>query len=360
MTASKPKKNIGRRSKTGDTILRQWEMLLSIPVEPRMDSYEQIANKLNAAGYSVDPNTVRRDLQKLNPIFPFVIDDTANPHLCYWRKDRHHLRLPGLSFTESVALHITGQYLEQLLPDALFQNIGSTFDMARNTLEQVKDQNPHARWIDKVRAVPPSQPMAAPTGGNPDAYDLLMKALHDDKQVRVMYCPAHEVAPKEYLLHPLGLILRPPSLYLAASAWDYSDVLLYALHRFTQVEILDDKVAVPAGFDLDRQIEQGLADFGERINPIDPIDIELLVSGGLIDYLRETPLAVRGMPPVSTQEINEQPEADGRYRVRAKVNDTWQLHWWILSQGVWVEVVSPSTLRKDIAEQLKTAAAIYP
>ncbi|MBU0500539.1 MAG: WYL domain-containing protein [Gammaproteobacteria bacterium] len=262
-----------------------------------------------------------------------------------------------MDLPELLALYMMEQYLKQLLPATLFQTLRGTFSRARNTLDSFKRKNPHARWIDKVRAVPPSQPMAAPAGGNLDAYDLLMKALHDDKQVRVMYCPAHEVAPKEYILHPLGLILRPPSLYLAASAWHYPDVLLYALHRFTQVEILDDKVVAPAGFDLDRQIEQGLADFGERI---DPIDIELRVSDWLFHYLKETPLAVRGMPPVSTQKIDEPPEADGRYRVRARVNDTWQLRWWILSQGAGVEVVSPPALRDEIAGQLKTAAAIYP
>ena len=355
MASSTPsQKNIGRRSKTGDTLLRQWEMLLSIPIEHGMATYEQIANKLGAEGYAVDRNTVRRDLQKLNTIFPFVIDDSINPHLCYWKKDRP-IRLPGLSFTESVALHITGQYLEQLLPNALFQNIGSSFDMARNILDQSKEKNSHARWIDKVRAVSPSQPMAPPVGGNSDTYDLLMQALHDEKQVRATYHRAHDEAPREYILHPLGLILRAPTLYLVASAWHYAEVLLYALHRFSEVDILDDKVVLPEGFNLDQQIEQGLADFGERI---DPIEIELLVSQDLKDYLEETPLAVRGMPPASTQTID--PEPDGRFRVRAKVNDTWQLRWWILSQGAEVEVVSPLPLRAEIAKQVKEAAAIYP
>ena len=268
--SSSRKKNAPRRPRTRYTLLRQWEMLRAIPKEPRMASFKDIADRMKEAGYPVDPNTVRRDLDELSGLFPLIIDTESRPHLCFWNKHAD-LGLPAMSPAETLAFRMVEQYLGQLLPTTVFDTIRGPFHRARKTLEALQEGNPTAAWIDKVRAVPPTQPMAPPDG-----------------------------------------------------------------------------------FDLDREIDRGLADFGERG---DPIEIELLVCEELAAILEETPLAVRGMPPKSVQTMT--PEPDGRYRVKARVNDSWQLRWWILEQNMGIEVIAPAHLRDEIATQLGQAAATY-
>jgi predicted DNA-binding transcriptional regulator YafY len=43
----------------------------------------------------------------------------------------------------------------------------------------------------------------------------------------------------------------------------------------------------------------------------------------------------------------------------ATISDSWQLRWWILSQGGSIEVLSPSCLRKDIAEEVTASYRLY-
>ena len=70
----------------------------------------------------------------------------------------------------------------------------------------------------------------------------------------------------------------------------------------------------------------------------------------MANYLAETPLS-------ADQKI--EPEADGRVRLTATVNDTWQLHWWLMGQGDGIEVCAPMALREEIIATLVNAGKLY-
>lgn len=331
--------NLPRKPKTRYTLMRQWGMLKALPAWPAKITYAELAQRL-APDFVVDPNTIRRDLDELSSIFPIFIDSEERTHYCCWARGAD----PGIramSVSEALAFRMVEQYLGQLLPTTVLDTIQGPFNQARKTLDALLTSNPTAGWIDKVRAIPPAQPMVPPQVDE-IIQETIGRALLKGSQIAARYRPFGQEEARNFTLHPLGMILRTPSLYLVAKAWNYrnpEDIRLYALHRFELVEVLDDPVVPPDNFDLDREIERGLADFGERT---DPIEIELLVSKELAEILRETPLAVRGMPPRSNQTM--MPETDGRVRVRAMVNDSWQLRWWLRAQGEAVELVSPVDL----------------
>ena len=50
---------------------------------------------------------------------------------------------------------------------------------------------------------------------------------------------------------------------------------------------------------------------------------------------------------------------DGWVRLTATVNNTWQLRWWLLSQGAGLEVCTPLSLRKEIKGALVDAVSRY-
>lgn len=45
--------------------------------------------------------------------------------------------------------------------------------------------------------------------------------------------------------------------------------------------------------------------------------------------------------------------------VTASVDDTWQLSWWILSQGNGIEITEPKSLRNKIVSDLRDALDQY-
>ncbi len=338
------------------TLLRQWEMMRMLTVsradtrqDGRWDKASDIAARLNDSGYKVSVRTVQRDLKDLSEIFPIELNDN-NPRDFGWRWPKGtHLDIPGMSIPEALAMRLVETHVKQLLPESMLDGLQGVFSLAHNKLDHAESKNNnHSRsWLDKVRVVTPAQPLLAPIVKQ-DVQADIYQAVLENRQITAAYQSIDSEQPKTYVLHPLGLIMRGALTYLVASAWAYADARLYALHRFSKVEILDAAINTPEGFNLDTAIASGLAEFA---NQGDPIRLELRCTNWVAAYLTETPLA-------ADQKIEA--EAEGWVRLTATVNDTWQLHWWILGQGAGVEVCGPDALRSSIAKSLQESLNNYP
>ncbi len=245
-------------------------------------------------------------------------------------------------------MRLVETHISQLLPASMLEGLQGVFNLAQHKLNQAerKNSNPSKTWLDKVRVVPPEQPLMAPNVRE-DVQADIYQAVLENRQITAEYQSMDSEEPRTYVLHPLGLIMRGALTYLVASAWTYADARLYALHRFSRVDILDAAVNTPEGFNLDKAISSGLAEFA---NQGEPIHLELRCTAWVAAYLAETPLA-------ADQKIEA--EADGRVRLTATVNDTWQLRWWILGQGAGVEVCGPDALRSNIVTLLKKTLRNY-
>lgn len=337
------------------TLLRQWEMMRMLTVsrydkqsDGRWDKASEITTKLNEKGYRVSIRTVQRDLLELSEVFDIEINDkNMRDYGWRWRKGAD-LNIPGISVPEALAMRLVETHMKQILPAAMLDGLQGIFNLAHSKLDKAEsiNRNHTKDWLNKVRVIPPSQPMLLPFIDQNIQTDIY-QALLDSKQVNASYQPISNCQPKEYILHPLGLIMRGSVSYLVASASDYSDVRLYALHRFRKAQILKDAVHIPDGFNLDDSIANGLAEFA---NQGAPIQLELRCREGVTAYLNETPLS-------SDQNIKS--DLDGWFRLTATVNDTWQLHWWLLGQGDGVEVYAPLNLREKIKTTLVNASKFY-
>ena len=337
------------------TLLRQWEMMRMLTVsrydkqsDGRWDKASEINAKLNEKGYKVSVRSVQRDLQELSEIFDIEVND-KNPRDYGWRwRKGADLNIPGMSVPEALAMRLVETHMKQLLPTAMLDGLQGVFNLAQAKLDKVEavNRNHTKDWLDKVRVVPPSQPMLPPSVDKEIQADIY-QALLESKQIKASYQPIGNSQPKDYIMHPLGLIMRGAVSYLVASVWNYTEVQLYALHRFNKVEILNEAVRVPEGFNLDASIANGLAEFA---NQGTPIKLELRCTEWVAAYLAETPLSI-------DQKV--EPESDGWMRLSATVNDTWQLQWWLMGQGAGVEICGPLQLREKIKSALVNAGNLY-
>ena len=343
------------QNKKNSTLLRQWEMMRNLTVSRsdrqqggRWDKVSAITDRLNNSGYEVSRRTVQRDLHELREIFPIELND-KNPRDYGWRwmKDAN-LNIPGISASEALAMRLVEMHLKQLMPDTMLEGLQGIFSLARTKLDEIAKNNSGQvkDWLDKVRVVPPSQPLLAPRV-NEEIQANIYQALLENRQITASYQPMGHEQPKDYLLHPLGIIMRGSVSYLVASARNYDEARLYALHRFKSVEMLDAVAKTPDGFSLDSAIAGGLADFASQGGGL---RLEIRCTEAVAAYLAETPLAV-------DQEISK--ESDGWSRVTATVNDTWQLRWWLLAQGAGVEVCAPISLREETKNVLSDALVLY-
>ncbi|MBN8776999.1 helix-turn-helix transcriptional regulator, partial [Thiomonas arsenitoxydans] len=216
---------------------------------------------------------------------------------------------------------------------------------ARNKLAALAPDNTSARWADKVRTVPAALPLLPPQLVE-GVLDRVQDALLREVTMAVQYLRAGGSEPKSLTLHPLALVQRGPVSYLVASAFDYPDVRLYALHRLRQVEVLEAPVHPPPGFDLEAYMASGALQFGSG----KPLKLRLRLTESLAALLQETPMTLD--QTLSTAR-------GGVRTLRATVPDTWQLHWWLLSHADEVVVQAPKALRDALAVRSASAADLY-
>lgn len=324
-------------------IARLIEILKKIPSRGSGMTARELTDWLRDEGYDVNKRTVERDLDELATHFPLYCNDKSKPYGWLWAQDATP-DLPGVDLPEAMSLHLVEELLRPLLPKTILDSLAPRFRQARKKLKSLVDANPNARWLDKVRYVSPALPLLPPKIAD-GVLEIVQDCLLKDLQIDVSYQSLESEAPQSMRLHPLGLVQRGPLSYLVATIFNYTDVRLLAVHRIHEARQRDEAAHRPAGFSLDDYIGHGALNFGNGKT----ICLKAKVEEWLAAVLSETPLT----------EDQQMKEYGGELVVSATVNDTWQLRWWILSQGAGIAVLEPAVLRKEIGRVLKRAARGY-
>lgn len=330
------------KAKAGDAMMRQWQMLKLLPGRKPGISAKELTSELADLGFEVDKRTVTRDLAKLSELFPLECNDKGTPHGWHWMRGAG-LDMPGLDVADALSLRLIEEYLKPLLPASLLSVLAPRFEAAERKLEQLSRTNTVAGWTDKIRVVPPTMPLLAPAVDE-GVLQVIQQALLDEFQIECRY---RSIDGRESVqrLHPLALVQRGPVGYLVATAFSYADPRLYALHRFRTAEIIEEPIVRPDGFDVDSYIATGALQFGNG----KMLRLKASVGEELAAYLAETPLS-------EDMAIKERKDD---FLVTATVLDSWQLRWWILSQGSEIEVMDPKALRNEIADEVNSLRDVY-
>jgi len=251
--------------------------------------------------------------------------------------------LPGLTLAEALSMKLLDDYLKPLLPSTLYGLLRSRFQLASTKLEALGN-NPLNFWTQKVKVVPPGINLLPPAIKD-KVLETVQEALLHDEQLNITYHAMGNDEVRSLALHPLGLVQRGPVTYLVASAFEYEDVRIYAVHRMTTAEKIGSAVHKPKNFSLEKYIEKGALGFGDGSF----IKMKASVSEYLAKILQETPLS----------EDMQITLRNGRYMLSCTVADTGQLLWWILSMGDNIEVISPKKIRNSVVESIRSTGNVY-
>lgn len=320
-------------STENDTLQRQWLMLRLIPRYPRKADARSITDRLQSEGYRVSKRTIERDLKMLSEKFPLLLDDREKPFGWSWRKDAATIDIPGMSPVEALVFMLVQAHSRPLFPATMLAKLDPYFNQAAITLGKAESLSTMSRWSDKIAMVPPMQPLISPNCP-PEIVETIHEGILYEKQLQTRYLSRATGGVRDYLLHPLGLVIRGVVSYLVATVETYDDPRFFALHRFNQVKLLDEQRRKPEGFEIAELIASGSFGFGSQGR----ISLVLRMLADAAEHLYETPLS-------DDQEITAC--GNGKVLVSATVNNTQQLRWWILGFGEMAEVISPPTLRHE-------------
>lgn len=327
-----------------NTLSRQWEILRLLPSFGVGMTASDLVKRLTSLGFNVSKRTVERDLNELSRQFPLLCNDKSRPYGWRWM-DNASFDIPNLSISDCVSLAITEEVIAPLLPPSVLRPLKPRFEYAKKHLQEANRDHALAQWTDKVAIRTPSMPLLPPAIDG-QVLNIIQSALLDDKQVKIVYSGVWAEEAKTLVLHPLGLIQRGKILYLAATAFSYSDIRLYALQRINVAEQLEDNIDKPVNFSLQHYIDSGAAEFSLSGD----IAFEARIHRSVINYLFETPLS----HDMQVKETNTD-----WLDLTATVKDSWQFRWWLRSQGSSIEVLAPKNLRKTIKNEVTALSNLY-
>ena len=329
-------------NKTRNSLARQWELLKLLPTRTEGKTAKQLAEGLIEAGYEISKRQVERDLLDLQEFFGLECDDDQMPYKWRWSFDRP-ADLPAITLAEALSLAVVEDTLKPLLPLSVQRALQAKFSQARSQLAMMSKKSSTARWAGKVKTVPTTLPLLPPFISE-EILEVIQNALLLDEQIEATYQGMSDKV-IELRLHPLAMVTRGSVVYLVATAKEFADVRLYALHRFKAATRTFEKLKPLKGFSLDKYIADGALQFGEG----GEIELTAILSDELARLLSETPISGDQLLKVKA----------GQWHLKAAVLDSWQLRWWILSHGPGIQVIKPAPLAKEIEKTLKAAVAQY-
>ena len=151
---------------------------------------------------------------------------------------------------------------------------------------------------------------------------------------------------------PLGLVAKDGTIYLLAKRKQEDMPLHFALHRMTAVRVVHRPAEVPAGFDLDRYIHES-HQFSHTLDSTKPpLSVRLRVAPDSLWHFSEKALSI-------DQSIKSAARKDGWHIVTATVPDTILLVPFLLRMVPLIEVLEPESLRRQVAQRLRSAWAHY-
>lgn len=329
-----------------DSSLRLLLLLQQIPREPRSISSQQLHERLEDAGYPVSLRTVQRDLVSLSSHFPLVQNTPTGRGKAgvawAFSKGSQHLAFPGMDAVTALTVSMAMEHLQKLLPREVLQYL-EPWQLEAEAQLRKHNSSKYQDWIGKVRVVP--QHFLQAPHVDAEAVGLIYEAVLENRKFSATY-----KGKPERIIHPYGLVQQGHTLYLICRFYQFDDVRITALHRYQNVELLDEPVRPFPEFNIDDYLGSGAMQW--VLPDQQRIKLKLLVSPWLAQHLEETPLAEQ-------QRLSADPHGSERSVLEANVQDGMQLRGWLLSQGAGLQVLAPQALREWMAEIVEEQAQHY-
>lgn len=325
-----------------DSSLRLVLLLREIPREPQYIGSQTLQERMCELGHAVSLRTIQRDLQALSTYFPLVQnkpEGRGKTGLGWaFAASSQNISFPVMGSAAALTLVLARQHLQSLLPSEVLNHLEPFVQEAQNLLN-THNHGQYRDWFNKVRIAP--QNILLPPQVDADTLVLIYQALLENRQFSATYN-----GQSERIIHPYGLVQQGSVLYLICRFYEYDDVRITALHRYTEVVVQEEAVREFAEFQIDDYLELGVMHWSPR----EKIQLELHITSWLGKHLDESPLA-------HPQQLHKQ--GDDSYLLNACVLDSIQLRRWLLSYSTDLEVLQPKELREWLSNQLTMAANKY-
>lgn len=294
------------------------------------------------------PRTVYRDLNHLKDCGIPITFDTCSRRYAI---DGHFFMPPvQLSLDESLALAALCDHVARREQIPFLK-------AAARAVTKIESQLPRelkANLAERRSRVSIQTAAAMEADGYADVYDRMQVALAKKTMLTCKYEAASgdRHSPEDRKRRDGEFEFAPYALFFCVRAWyiigkrsDRADLRCMKLNRFSKVQLIDRKYAIPRSFTLEKYLGNAW-----RMMRGKDVEVELRFDAEFADTIADTRWH-------KTQEF--QSHADGSCTFTAKVSGFDEIVWWILSMGPHCRVIKPKALADRVRELAVQTAAQY-
>ncbi|KZY40151.1 hypothetical protein A3732_20480, partial [Oleiphilus sp. HI0050] len=279
-----------------------------------------------------------------------------------WRLDPYSLI--GYSFEKmpdymALALSISQKHLKQVLPVDTQNVLKSIFQEAQDKLlKQEKSISPkhYQRLTSAVEFFQRGQQLKA-ADFDLEMLNRIYSAILHRKRLILSYQSQGKL--KDYEVHPFGVAIMLPKIYLVAKKegdMQKGDEAFrsFLIHKISDLSVSSHANAVPEDFELKSYLDQGNMDVLIDFQDAQTYTLELSITTGkhsnLIQDLHDNPIS-------HDQELHHAHDDD--WSLSATTKRTVQLRNWLMSLGPQAKVISPDIIKQDLIDNIDLIRANY-
>jgi predicted DNA-binding transcriptional regulator YafY len=176
----------------------------------------------------------------------------------------------------------------------------------------------------------------------------VMEAMTEGQKIRISYHKYTSSEAETLTLHPYALKEFAKRWYLVAHCQERKALRVYGLDRIKELDIMDQKFKMPAGFDVN---ELFATSFGTYLAEGKGEIVTFRATAKEARFLRDLPL--------HESQVELHGDADGNVTFSIFVCPNDSLIMEFCKHGNRLEVLSPQSLRSAVAEELRAAADLY-
>lgn len=245
-------------------------------------------------------------------------------------------------FDEAVALYLGRQFMEPLAGTYFWEGSQSAFKKIRTICgDQAID------YLEKLaNRVHVTSFGISDYSKKADLIDILNRSIEDSIQIIITYHPIKATEPVEYSIDPYGLVYHRGALYVIAYSHDSKGIRHFKVDRIEEIESSEFKFERPTDFNLATHLEPSFGIFQGTTM----VMVSVRFHGSAARLVKESIWH-------QAQKIVE--NSDGSILADFELSATEEIKRWIFSFGKSAEVLSPKSLRDEIARDIQDMLQIY-
>ncbi|MDY0168740.1 MAG: WYL domain-containing protein [Thermoguttaceae bacterium] len=320
-------------------LVRQWTLLRVLCARHYGATVREMAEEMG-----VSEKTIRRDLDTFARV-GFPLTETLEGHGRKKYSLDHRKDQPGLSFAfdEAIALYMGRQLLEPLAGTPFWNAAQRAFKKIRASLSTEA-----LRYIGRFAGMFHQTTVGASDyTRKAELIDELMVGIEDRRATFITYQSLQATEPVTYDIYPYGLAYHRGSLYLVGWAPEHEQLRHWKVDRIEDAEVTEFRFERPKDFDLSEHFAKTFGVF-QGDGQLQRVTIRF--SSTVARYVQEG-----AWHP--SQKLSPQP--DGGVLAEFDLSSTEEIKRWVLGFGRHAEVLSPGSLRDEMAEELSAMKERY-